>query len=308
MKIDMSLGERKSDLMKYFKSRASEILKELTEELGKRQYKSITQALQPDIRESRDSLTRTVEQTAKRERWNDEALLRAILLIHHVANVAMLEYRHKIWPYEYMAFSRRVGELWESFVGTCFHYPLTKDLILEIPPLFSDVRNKLEEEIIAYIDKLPLRNKQKAELRQYYSKVWLLVDAGEIKLELDMHFLKGKQHYNIDFKSGFGSNEKGNTNRLLVVGSIYKNIIDADYKNLILVRTPEEGNNHYLQILNRSKLWEVSCSSKAYAEVNKLVGFDLHTWIAEFIDWESDLDSQVVSDLRDADLLKYLEW
>ena len=78
-----------------------------------------------------------------------------------------------------------------------------------------------------------------------------------------MHVKKNNKHYNIDFKSGFGSNEKGNTNRLLVVGSIYKNIIETSYENFIIVRTPENDNNHYLQTLKRSDVWEVFCSDEA---------------------------------------------
>jgi len=220
----------------------------------------------------------------------------------------MLEYRHSIWPYEYMAFSRRIGELWESFVGTCFHYPVATNLSLEIPPLFSDVRNQLNQEIEAYIDSLPLSDPQKAELKDYYRKVWLLVDAGEIKLELDMHFLKGKEHFNVDFKSGFSSNEKGNTNRLLVVASIYTNIIASDYRNLLLVRSPEEDNNHYLQTLKNSGLWEVSCGVDSYAAIGDLVGFDLHNWIEENVDWQTDLGATMYTDLESTDLTKYLQW
>ncbi|AUO79553.1 hypothetical protein BSP10_150 [Bacillus phage BSP10] len=52
--------------------------------------------------------------------------------------------------------------------------------------------------------------------------MWELVVSGEIKLESDLHFEKDGVKYNVDFKSGFNSNEKGNTNRLLMVGSIYK--------------------------------------------------------------------------------------
>jgi hypothetical protein len=308
VKIEPSLGDRKAVLLDYFRNRGAESLRELSEAIGKKNFKDITKALQPAIRDSRDALIRTVVQAAEKEAWPNESRLRVVLLAHHAANVAMLEFRHKVWPYEYMAFSRRVGELWEAFVGTCFHYPLATDVTLEVPPLFADVRGKLEGEVLAYIERLPLDAAQKKELQNYYNKVWLLVDAGEIKLELDMHLRKGKEHYNIDFKSGFSSNEKGNTNRLLVVASIYKNIVDASYRNLILVRSPEEENNHYLKILKKSALWEVSCGPAAYDKVAELVAFNLRAWIDKNIDWESDLDAAVVSDLRKSDLLKYLRW
>ena len=238
------------------------------------------------IRDSRDALIRTIVQTSEREAWDRKALLSSILLIHHVSNASMLESRHKIWAYEYMTFSRRVGELWQSFVSTCFHYPVARDLELVIPPLFADVRSMLAKAILDDINELPLSNLQKNKLKEYYRKVWLLVDAGEIKLELDMHCKKGDEHFNIDFKSGFSSNEKGNTNRLLVVASIYTNIIARSYRNLILVRSTEEESNHYLQTLKKSKLWEVSCGDDSYNKISSLVGFDLGTWVNKNINWE----------------------
>jgi len=308
MKINGQIGNRKKELHSYFKNRAAEILNELKEEYGTKQFKKITQSLQPAIRESRDSFIRAVMQTAQKNKWDPESILRSVLLIHHVTNATMLEYRHMVWPYEYMAFSRRIGELWESFVGTCFHYPTSTDLDLEVPPLFSDVRNQLNQEIETYIESLPLNNTQKIELRNYYRKVWLLVDAGDIKLELDMHFKKGTEHFNVDFKSGFSSNEKGNTNRLLVVASIYSNIIASEYRNLLLVRSPEESNNHYLQTLKNSGLWEVSCGKEAYKKISSLVDFDLHKWIEENIDWRTDLGDSMYADLEKADLTRYLEW
>ena len=72
-------------------------------------------------------------------------------------------------------------------------------------------------------------------------------------LECDLHFTDGTTKYIVDFKSGFGSNEKGNTNRLLLVGSIYQNIETENYKCLIFVRSTE--NNHYLTTLQ--KLWSM---------------------------------------------------
>jgi len=308
MNIDEKFPNRKREVQTYFRNRSAEILSELHDEHGRKQFKKITQLLQPAIRKSRDSLIRTVTQKAEKGRWSSESILRSVLLIHHVTNATMLEYRHKVWPYEYMAFSRRIGELWESFVGTCFHFPVATNLSLEVPPLFSDVRDQLNQEIETFIDSLPLNENQKSELRQYYRKVWLLVDAGEIKLELDMHFQKGAEHYNIDFKSGFSSNEKGNTNRLLVVASIYNNIINSDYRNLLLVRSPEEDNNHYLQTLKNSGLWEVSCGLDSYSKISTLVGFDLHEWIEKNINWEEDLGSEMFSDLNKSDLTRYLRW
>lgn len=106
---------------------------------------------------------------------------------------------------------------------------------LFIPPLFSEVKQNLTTEINTYIDGLKIKTEEKKQLKKYYDKVWNLVTSGEIQLECDLHFTDGTKKYIVDFKSGFGSNEKGNTNRLLLVGSIYKNIEVEDYQCLIFV-------------------------------------------------------------------------
>lgn len=308
MKIDKNFARNKKAVFTYFDNRSKEILDDLISEYGRTQYKVITQKLQPAIKETCSHLVKTILQTAGSEKWSKVDILTAILMANHASNAKMLEYRHKIWPYEYMSFSRRVGELWESFLSICFDYPVADDILLEIPPVFAEIRQKLKEEIVTYISTLNISENQKAELLQYYKKVWLLVDAGEIKLELDMHVKKNNIHYNIDFKSGFGSNEKGNTNRLLVVGSIYKNIIQTNYENYILVRTPENENNHYLQTLKRSDVWEVFCSDHAYSVIGELVGFDLKNWIENNIQWDIDIANDVYTELDDSDLTKYLQW
>lgn len=308
MEINKNTLGDKFILIKYFRNRAKEILNELTTEYGRSNYKKITSKLQPALKESRDVLIRVALQKAEKEHWNNKDILKSILMLHYTCNVLLIEARHSVWPYEYMTLSRRVGELWESFISVCFHYPVAQDLEIIVPPLFSDVRDSLHDEVKNYITGLNLSDVQKSDLINYYEKVWMLVEAGEIKLELDMHCRKQDINYNIDFKSGFSSNEKGNTNRLLVVASIYKNIIDSPYQNLMMVRSAEDENNHYLQTLKNSSLWEVTCSDSTYESLGKIVGFDLKNWIINNIDWESDLNRMTVEYFRKNDLLKYFKW
>ena len=144
-------------------------------------------------------------------------------MVTHASNIVMIESRNDVWPYEYMSFSRRIGELWEPFCKLCFDYP-NRALTLFIPPLFSEVKQKLTDEIEDYVDALTIMEEQKRELKRYYNKVWSFVTSGEIKLELDLHFEQDGEKFVVDFKSGFGSNEKGNTNRLLLVATIYKSL------------------------------------------------------------------------------------
>jgi hypothetical protein len=216
----------------------------------------------------------------------------------------MLEVRHSVWPYEYMAFSRRIGELWEPFCKLAFEYPIN-DLELFIPPLFSDVKKKLANEIEEYIDKLNITVEEKQQLLKYYNKVWGLVTSGEIQLELDLHFIYQGKKYIVDFKSGFGSNEKGNTNRLLLVASIYQNL-EENYAPLIFVRSEE--NNNYFNTLKNSGIWSAFSGADTYEQLQKYSGYDVRAWINNNINWSEDLDSDFIKHLEKNDLIQYLTW
>lgn len=110
----------------------------------------------------------------------------------------------------------------------------------------------------------------------------------------------------MDFKSGFGSNEKGNTNRLLLVGSIYKNIEVEDYQCMIFVRSTE--NNHYLTTLKNSGVWNTSCGVDTYNKIHHFTGFDIHSWIDNNIDWMNDFSPEMRDMVTNNNLQNYLIW
>lgn len=306
MDISPKLADDKTSLIQYFKSRGDESLQEVTQEFAVSESQARAASLNKAVTATRDTLISSIIQQAKKDKWPTENLLRAILLTTYASYVSMIDLRNSVWEYEYMAFSRRIGELWEPFCKLCFEYPI-KDLTLFVPPLFSDVKQTMTKEIENYIDALKITAEQKAELKRYYSKVWALVTSGEIKLELDLHFSVEKYRYNVDFKSGFSSNEKGNTNRLLLVATIYANL-ELNYKCLLLVRSPEDQNNHYFQTLKNSGIWSAYCGDETYNQIRQFTGFDLKTWIAKNIDWKNDLSKPTLSHLKKNDLLKYLIW
>lgn len=76
----------------------------------------------------------------------------------------------------------------------------------------------------------------------------------------------------------------------------------------MFVRAKEEDNNHYLQILKNSGIWDVSCSNETYDMIKIFSGFDLSKWIANNMNWENDLDSETKDYFQGEDLLKYLTW
>lgn len=305
--IDKKIGEKKSQLLDYYRSRGEELAVEIKEMFGETQYKEKANAVNKGMIETKLNLLKILEQQADKENWSNKDKLKGVLMITYTNYVAMMEARNEVWLYEYMTFARRIGELWEPFCQLCWDYPVNPKISLFIPPLFRDVKNKLTKEIEGFIEKLKISPEERNELKKYYQKVWLLVSSGEVKLELDLHFQDEKYKHNVDFKSGFSSNEKGNTNRLLLVASVYK-ILEENYVCSLFVRSAEERNNHYLQTLKHSGLWNVYCGEEAYKQIGTHTGFNLQDWIKKNVQWDKDFNEKMYSHLNNTNLIQYLEW
>lgn len=271
-------------------------------------YRTVASVLNTKIKTYSESLHDRIVAQSVKESWDKSDTLSNILMLRYCSYVVMLEFRHKVWPYEYMAFSRRIGELWEPFCRLCFEYPVIEGLTLIDSPKFKEVKQNLQDEISNYIDDHLEDVETATELKSYYDKVWGLVTSGEIKLGLDLHFNLDEVNYHVDFKSGFQSNEKGNTNRLLLVASIYKNLIGDNNECLLFVRAKEDDNNHYLQTLKKSGIWSVSCGEETYDKISEYSGFDLAGWIKENISWADDLNDETMDYFEQNDLTKYLTW
>ena len=248
----------------------------------------------------------TIRQEAKVEQWTNEQLLNEILIITYASYIVMLEYRNKVWPYEYMAFARRIGELWEPFCKLPFEYPMKKLKLIK-PHDFNKVQAEMRKKATDYISALNVTEQEKRLLTYYYSIPWSLVESGGIKLDLDLHFEQNGIRYNCDFKSGFSSNEKGNTNRLLLVGSIYQSLGDKE-RTLLFVRQEEDQNNHYLQTLKNSPYWNCFCASACYEKMAEFTGFNLRDWLDANVDWKNDISAEFRKYLENNGLIGYLTW
>jgi len=279
-------------------------LAEVSDNYGNTEYKKKAKRLNTLLVKARKTIIEIVEQKGHKDNWTNKEILECVLMVTYCNYVVMLEIRHSVWPYEYMAFSRRVGELWEPFCKLAFEYPIN-DIEVFIPPLFVGVKTQLATEVKDYIKGLDISEDQKEQLNQYYDKVWSLVMSGEIQLELDLHFIFEGKKYVVDFKSGFGSNEKGNVNRLLLVASIYHSL-GHDYEPLIFVRASE--NNNYFNILKNSNTWSAFSGEETYRELHKYSVFNISAWISENIDWTADLKNEFVDHLNNNDLTQYLTW
>ena len=304
MEIDKTISSRKIELLSYFRNRASEALSVIKVRFAETQSDKRAKAINESLNLTKNIIIVTLLQKAEKEKWSTKEKLESILMITYCNIVVMIESRNSVRPYEYMDFSRRVGELWDPFCKLCFHYPIN-ELSLFVPPLFSEVKKKMTDEIINYIDALAITLQEKQELKDYYLKVWSLVSSGEIQLELDLHFSHNNQKYVVDFKSGFGSNEKGNTNRLLLVATIYKNL-DDNYKCLLFVRAEE--NNSYFNTLKNSGIWDAYCGSEAYQKIKEYSGYDLKLWTETNINWATDFNEETTTHFTNNNLLQYLLW
>ena len=67
------------------------------------------------------------------------------ITLHYCGSVLYLEYRHSVWPYEYMALSRRVGELWQNFCSSAWDHPTRKGVERFDAPNFSEVIEQLHK-------------------------------------------------------------------------------------------------------------------------------------------------------------------
>ncbi|WP_152903337.1 hypothetical protein, partial [Serratia marcescens] len=62
------------------------------------------------------------------------------MLLQYCYSVMSFEYRNAVWPYEYMAFSRRNGELWERFCKAAWDHSSLPNLYRIAAPSFHEVR------------------------------------------------------------------------------------------------------------------------------------------------------------------------
>lgn len=239
--------------------------------------------------------------------WNKSQMTNALLLANYVQCISLIEMRNEIWPYDYMSFSRRIGEFWENFCKLVWEYPAIEGVEAFLPPSFEEVSASFKIRYKEVVDDLKLDEIARNTLVSSYESVWSLLGSGDINLKLDLHLKINQSFHSLDFKSGFSSNEKGNTNRLLLIGSIY-NMLGKLYSCEILVRTPESENNHYLQKLKNSKYWTVYCASDMYKIIFSYSGFNLGNWINEHVNWDLDLARPTLNYLENNDLLRFLDW
>ena len=248
-------------------------------------------------------LLRNLKTVADEERWTAEKILDCRLRLFYCALVVNLETRNEVVPYDYMDFARRVGELWERLCKICWDAPVNR-AAKRLPPIsFATVKSDMLERVEAIVSAGKPSN-QDAVIAEVNRLIELL---GNINLKEDEYCSFGKRKLVIDFKSGFGSNEKGNTERLLTVAKIY-GALPERHECVLVVRASEEDGNAYLGTLRASGLWDVRCGPGAYKFIQQVTGFDLASWIGTNVDFRADMEKTAYQHLDQHRLTKYLEW
>ena len=285
------------DIKRHYLDQLHDALPAIVSEVksGRGSHQNQAKSVNKSISELRESLVDQMPSDVS----SDEKQNRLIIL-QYCVSVASLEYRHAVWPYEYMALSRRVGELWERFCSSAWDITSQPNVKRMEPPSFDDVLSRITDDILSA--------SKDAERDSVAKTIDDIKDfIGEINMVEDEVFTVGNVPHVIDFKSGFGSNEKGNMLRLRAVGKAYR-LWNRDTKLLFLVR--QEQNNNYLEVIKREGLWDVHCGSDAYSQIDAITGSDMNEIRREVIDFESDLSAQFWSDLNShlSDLSGYLRW
>ena len=223
------------------------------------------------------------------------------VIVEYCATIVALEYRNMVWSYDYMSLSRRVGELWERVCRAAWSHPSAPDLRSVAAPDFETIAAALRDRM-----RRIAAPGMEADANRLASQMLDLI--GDVNMKGDGVFERRGRPLAIDFKSGFGSNEKGNTERLLRIGRAYR-LWNPETRLALLVRQSGR-NNRYLDRLAGDGTWEVHCGPAAYEVMREATGADLERLFALVVDFGGDLSSRFWNRLSAAgqDLEHYLEW
>lgn len=122
MTIDKTLKDNKAELLAYFTDRASEFLTDIKQKYAETQSDKRARAINECLNETKAKLIATILQQAEKEKWTHQEKLECLLMITYCNIVVMMESRNSVRPYEYMDFSRRIGELWDPLPETIVHF------------------------------------------------------------------------------------------------------------------------------------------------------------------------------------------
>ena len=123
MEIDKSFIRKKNELLEYFRNRASESITEIKKQFAENEPEKRAKNINNKLNATKSVIVAALKQRAEREKWTNKEILECMLMITYCHNVVMIDSRNSVRLYEYMDFSRRIGELWDPFCKICFYFP-----------------------------------------------------------------------------------------------------------------------------------------------------------------------------------------
>lgn len=212
--------------------------------------------------------------------------IRLMVILVYCHAVTVLEYRHRVWPYNLMDLSRRIGELWQGMclvAWTCAKHPGSAKA--EETFDFFDVQQKFLSDLWDLISDHP-NVEQVIDLVENFTK-----PLNKINMASDKVFTKGDIVHVIDFKFSFNSNEKGNRDRLSQVGWAHK---QRDPRTELLIAVCREENNQYLETL-REEGWQIVTGRETYERIGHLTGTYIQPYLDETVDFRTDLSEDFLA-------------
>lgn len=292
---NQALVQLKASIKSDFLNRAGSVITGIQQSTSidkKEKAKQINAALNAVLTLVKDTFTQ--QQNLDTE---DKAIM--ALIVQYVFTCLSLENRNTVWNYNSIDFSRRVGELWERFCSVAWDY--STSAIRFNAPNFSVVTTS----IINRAQTLTTSSPQQQDILDLVND--LLEIIGDINLKEDEMFHLNGTRYVVDFKSGFGSNEKGNMLRLQGVSRAYKRF-DPNTNLLLLVR--QNTNNNYLNVLRQSQTWDIYTGTQSYQKIQALTNVNILWVIQNVVDFRNDLPQSFLTYLQttSGNPINYLDW
>ncbi|WP_338842166.1 hypothetical protein [Paenibacillus glucanolyticus] len=299
----------KSKILNVMRTNAGEVLKKIHDAKGKNQDKT------KEMNRFLDELHSKVFEILSKE-VDKSQLPECAFLVYYCWIIVSLECRNYLWNYESMDLSRRSGELWESLVKLCWTFPVKKNVKRFNAPSFEDVQKQIKKKFVKKLKDRGIPDDLVSEIYNDYDKIWSLLGESinlnsdelfETFDELDGEIFESETKHEkviIDFKGSYGSNEKGNKERLLTVARVYDmlnhyELTDKPYRCMLAVRTVEDSGHNYLRQLENSGLWSVERGNEVYDMIHKYTGFNILKVIKKH-------DLSIVNDL-DENTAKYMK-
>lgn len=292
---NLALVQLKTSIKSDFLHRAGSVITGIQQSTSidkKEKAKQVNSALNAVLTLVKDTFTQ--QQNLDNE---DKAIM--ALIVQYVFTYLSLENRHMVWNYNSIDFSRRVGELWERFCSVAWDH--STSAIRFKAPNFSVVTAS----IINRAQILTASSPQQQDILDLVND--LLEIIGDINLKEDETFHLNGTRYVVDFKSGFGSNEKGNMLRLQAVSRAYKRL-DPNTNLLLLVR--QNTNNNYLNVLLQSQTWDIYTGTQSYQKIEDLTDVNILWVIQKVVNFRNDLSQSFINYLQttSGNPISYLDW